>query len=492
MTHTFLWHDYETFGLDYTQDRISQFAAIRTDETLETIGEVQCLYCRPTIDALPSPQSIEITGILPQECEEKGLLEVDFARKIFDEMNQPNTISVGYNSMRFDDNVTRFLFWRNLLDPYSREWNNNCSRFDLFPLVVATWALRPEGIAWPTVQTQEGVARPSFKLENLSKANNLAHEKAHDALSDVEATIALAKLIRRVQPKLWDYAIAHRTKQEILPLVNSRKPLLWVSPAHGLQNGYMRLVLPIATSTTNANDVMMWDLMQDPTELLTLTAEEARARLFVKNEDLPNGKERLAIYSCKINQAPFLVSHLGVLSEARAQAFALDKTLALNNAVFLIENMGKINSLIEGVIETLQEQEEDEIDVEAALYSGGFTSRADKYQMQAIHRQTPQAIADSVQEGRIAFEDSRFDELLLRIRARNWPETLTEAETEQWHEFVRSKLIDGAYGSRTLEDFMAELEEMADAAGEDADERMETIYGALCEWAEYVSEAIDG
>ena len=329
---TFLWHDYETFGLSPSMDRPAQFAAIRTDERLNICEEPICLYCKPAADTLPSAQSIAITGILPQECLKKGLKEAKFAHRIHDAMSVPETISVGYNNMRFDDEVTRFVFWRNFIDPYEREYKDGCSRFDLFPLVVATWALRPEGIAWPKVATEEGHERVSFRLEHLSDANGLKHEHAHDALSDVEATIEVARLIQSRQPRLWEYALKLRSKDYVKVLVQSGKPLVWVSPMHGHDRGYTRLVLCLGQYPGRSNSVLFWDLAHDPQEMLTLTAQDVKMRLFAKEEDLPDGVTRLPIFSCKINQAPFLVAHLGFLSEERAKAFGIDREEAQREA----------------------------------------------------------------------------------------------------------------------------------------------------------------
>ena len=128
---TFLWHDYETFGAVPRRDRPAQFAAIRTDADLNEIGEPMMLYCQPALDVLPEPESCLITGITPQECLAKGVPEHEFARRINDALAEPGTIGVGYNSIRFDDEVTRHLLWRNLRDPYAREWQNGCGRWDL-------------------------------------------------------------------------------------------------------------------------------------------------------------------------------------------------------------------------------------------------------------------------------------------------------------------------------------------------------------------------
>ena len=207
-THTFLWHDYETFGIQTRRDRPAQFAAIRTDADLNEIGAPLMLYCQPANDYLPDPASCLITGITPQVAWERGVSEREFAARIEAEMARPGTIGVGYNTIRFDDEVTRFLFWRNLIDPYAREWQNQCGRWDLLDVVRMVYALRHEGIVWPT--KEDGTQ--SFKLEDLSKANGLLHEAAHDALSDVRATIALARPIRQHNPKLFDFALALHKK----------------------------------------------------------------------------------------------------------------------------------------------------------------------------------------------------------------------------------------------------------------------------------------
>ena len=201
--YSFLWHDYETFGTSPRHDRPAQFAAIRTDSGLNEIDKPVMLYCQPSPDYLPDAQSCLITGITPQICIERGISEARFAAEIEWQFSQSNTIGVGYNSIRFDDEFTRFLFWRNLIDPYAREWQNGCGRWDILDLARTAHALRPEGIVWPTGDD----GRPSFRLERLAAANGIAHDAAHDALSDVRATIGLARLIRERQPRLFDYCL---------------------------------------------------------------------------------------------------------------------------------------------------------------------------------------------------------------------------------------------------------------------------------------------
>ncbi|HCS27478.1 MAG TPA: exodeoxyribonuclease I, partial [Spongiibacteraceae bacterium] len=221
------WHDYETWGADPSRDRASQFAGVRTDADLNIVGEPLVIYNRPTPDMVPQPEACLVTGITPQEALEKGLPERDFIRAIHAELSQPGTCGVGYNSIRFDDEVTRYTLYRNFFDVYAREWQNGNSRWDLIDVVRLCCALRPEGIEWPVGEN----GAVSFKLELLTAANGLSHEAAHDALSDVHATIDLARLIKREKPKLFDYALGLRKKQHVAQLLdmNRQKPVLHIS-----------------------------------------------------------------------------------------------------------------------------------------------------------------------------------------------------------------------------------------------------------------------
>ena len=260
------WYDYETFGADPRRDRPVQFAGLRTDLDLNVIDEPLCIYCRPADDFLPHPEACLITGITPQKALAEGLPEVEFIAQINEKFSQPNTCVVGYNNIRFDDEITRFSLYRNFFDAYAREWQNGNSRWDIIDMVRLTHALRPEGIEWPTHPD----GKPSFRLDQLTVANGISHEAAHDALSDVHATIALAKLIREKQPRLYDYVFERRTKQQIAQLLNIAKPfpVLHVSSMYPSEQGCIALVAPIAAHPVNKNEVIVYDLRVDPQSFL--------------------------------------------------------------------------------------------------------------------------------------------------------------------------------------------------------------------------------
>jgi exodeoxyribonuclease-1 len=211
MTFSFYWHDYETWGADPSRDRPAQFAGVRTDASLNIIGKPLMAYCRPGDDLLPHPEACLVTGITPQQARAQGVCEAEFFELIHQQLSHPGTCGVGYNNIRFDDEITRYGLFRNFFDPYAREWQNGNSRWDTIDMVRLTHALRPEGIEWPT--REDGT--PSFRLEQLTLANNIAHQGAHDALSDVYASIDLARLVRARQPRLFDFALELRNKKKL-------------------------------------------------------------------------------------------------------------------------------------------------------------------------------------------------------------------------------------------------------------------------------------
>lgn len=480
MSHTFFWHDYETFGIDTRRDAPAQFAGIRTDAQLNEMGDPVMLYCKPPRDALPDPGSCLVTGITPQWCEERGVTEAAFAQRVLAELGAEGTIGVGYNTLSFDDEVTRHLFWRNLIDPYGREWQNRCSRWDLFNVVRCAYALRPEGIEWP--MKEDG--RPSLKLEHLSAANGLAHEAAHDALSDVRATIGLARLLRQRQPKLFDYCLKLRDKREVQnvigPLSAMRQPFLHVSGKYDPHRGYTAVVWPLAQHPTNTNEVIVWDLAEDPRMLLGLSAQDIRARLFTRREDMPEGVTRLPIKSIHINQSPVVISNLDTLSAARAAHWGIDVRRAVEHAENARADLPALDSLPWAEVFKREFANETATDAEQTLYSGAFLTRGDREQLERLRVMSGVQLATA----HPAFEDARLDDLLLRYRARNWPDTLNEEEQAQWLSHCRARLHEGKSGHRTVAQVLQRIDELAEERMQADDEAGQNVLGALVDWVE--------
>ncbi len=449
---TLYWHDYETFGLDPARDRPVQFAGIRTDEDLNIIDEPLNIMARPAPDTLPHPISSLITGITPQQALEQGLAEAEFIARILAELSQPGTCGVGYNSLRFDDEVTRNTLYRNLHDPYGREWQNGNSRWDIIDMVRACHDLRPEGIVWPR---RADADRPSFRLEELTVANGIAHEQAHDALSDVYATIAIAKLIKEKQPKLYNFLYRLRRKKEVLKHIDLKEmtPILHTSGMYGSDHGNTRLVVPVAAHPTNKNSIIVFDLAQDPALLLDLGTKTLLERLYTANEDLPEGVERPELKQLLINKCP-IIAPTSTLTGDAAKRLRIDLMTGMRNRQTLLHSRKAIQQKIAKLFEP--REFEPVTDPDLMIYAGGFFNDTDKALMNTIHDTDPQELGTQSW----IFADKRLPEMLFRYRARNYPETLSAEEQAQWLEHCHARLVDGESGHFTFSDFNTEIEQL--------------------------------
>jgi exodeoxyribonuclease-1 len=472
--NSFYWHDYETWGSDPRRDRPCQFAGQRTDLDLNPVGPPLVIYARPATDILPHPEACLITGISPQMAAERGLPEAEFAADIARELGRPGTCGVGYNSIRFDDEVTRHLFYRNLRDPYGRESQNGNSRWDLIDALRAAHALRPEGIEWPT--GEDGVA--SFRLERLTAANGIEHSGAHDALADVTATIALARLLRHCQPRLYDYALTLRAKPKVEELLASRKPLIHVSSRFPAALGCLAPILPVGRHPVNKNEVIVFNLRQDPAALFDLDIETIRARLFTRAEDLPEGTERIPLKGVHINKVPFLAP-MKTLGEAAAERWSIDRAACERHAARLREAARDLEAKIQALYSPRGGA--DETDPDLMLYGGGFFGPADRREMDRVLTATPEELA----RNSYRFQDPRLPELLLRLRARNWPETLTRAERDRWETHRRRLLTDPKGGGLTLDAYRQTLARLTVA--NTGDPARLAILSDLVAWAEQIA-----
>ena len=472
---TFYWHDYETWGANPARDRPVQFAGVRTDAELNIIGDPLMVYARPSPDYLPHPEACLITGITPQQALQEGVSEAEFIATVHAELSQPGTCGVGYNSIRFDDEVTRYTLYRNFYDPYAREWQNGNSRWDLIDVARLCRALRPEGIEWPL--REDGT--PSFRLEELSAANGLSHESAHDALSDVYATIDLAKLLKQCQPKLFEYALSLRDKRSVAAMLDvvTQVPVLHVSGRLPAAKFCSALMMPLALHPENKNSVIVYDLSVDPTPLIELSAEEIAARVFSATADLPEGAERIPLKEIHINRAP-IVATAKLLDEAVSQRLQIDMSQCRRHWAQLHKAQG-VQEKLQKIFAARQFAESNDPDV--MLYGGGFFNGEDKKMMDEVRRATPDILAMQ----RYHFKDARLPELLWRYRARNFPMSLSDSEREKWRSFCRRCLREPEQGQLGFTEFRQRLVALA---GERSSSKDAMILSELNDYADALEQ----
>lgn len=477
---TFFWHDYETFGKDPRWASACQFAGIRTDAELNVVGEPVSLFCQPPRDVLPDPEACLVTGITPQQCQQEGLPEYLFARQVAAELGKPGTCGVGFNSIRFDDEFTRHLLYRNFYDPYEREWKHGNSRWDILDVLRFMHALRPEGIEWP----RDSDGRNVFRLQELTRANRLEHEHAHDALSDVKATIAVARLVRQAQPRLFEYALGLRDKREVGRWIDlaSHKPVFHVSSRLSPERSYSGLMMPVCKDPSNNNGVVCYDLSVDPQALLACSAEEISERVFTRQDQLPAGVTRIPLKTIHLNRSPMLAA-ANVLDAATASRLKIDVAECEKHWHLILADIGAVVDKVTTVMSGQQAQAISgpaASDPEFMLYRG-FISPADRQLCEQVKRSNGAQLAQSS----FPFTDKRLQELLLRYRARNFLDTLDEEECHLWEEFrfdrLNQKWCDGYFDLETYHSKIAEL-----LAKPETDRAQRALLVKLQEWADEI------
>ncbi|HEV2607882.1 MAG TPA: exodeoxyribonuclease I [Xanthomonadaceae bacterium] len=476
---SFYWYDLETFGSDSRRTRIAQFAGLRTDDDMDPIGEPLVLYCKPTDDLLPSPEATLITGITPQQALRNGLNEAELIGHVLDEFAVPQTCAVGYNSLRFDDEFIRCTLYRNFHDPYEREWRGGNSRWDLLDMMRLAHALRPDGIEWPL--RINGTA-PSFKLTDLSAANGIDHEHAHDALSDVQALIGLARKLKQAQPRLFDYYLGMRDKRRAAALldVGNMTPVLHVSGKYSAARGSAALVAPICRHPQIDNRVIVFDLDADPEALLALDPDGIADRLYTPTADLPEGESRIPLKEIHLNRCPALVA----FDHLRADDFTrlrIDPDLAHRR----VETLRAADGLAAKVRQVYaRSREACVVDADAALYEG-FVPDHDKRLFQRVRAAAPSALPAFAAQ----FEDPRLQELVFRYQARNWPGSLDAAQQARWDAYRHARLdSDIGLSEYSFETYNGSIASLRHAHADDG--RVQALLDALQDWGNAIEASL--
>jgi exodeoxyribonuclease-1 len=466
MAQTFFFYDLETSGLSARDDRIMQFAGQRTDFDLNPIGEPYNILVALSDDTLPDPDALMVTGITPQQTVQDGYTEAQFAKLLMEEIFTPDTTVVGYNSIRFDDEFIRHLFWRNFYDPYEWTWKEGRSRWDIMDVVRMTRALRPEGIEWPVIDGKE-----VNKLEPIAKVNGIDHFKAHDALSDVEALIAVTKLVKEKQPQLYNYLLKIRDKKAVKQLVNldEKQPFVYVSGRLSSEFHKATVAFPL-TSGRNGN-VVVYDLRHDPSDFVSLAPRELEKKLFATWEERQkDGFVALPVKELQYNRAP-AVAPLGVLEQSDGwKRISLDEATITKHRNTLLAHP----EFAENVRSAYEKRPEftKSPDPEAQLYDG-FLPDMDSMRIEKVRQTSADQLADLHPE----FTDERLSPLLLHYKARNFPKSLAEDEVGAWEQWRATRI------QRRLPSFMKRLQMLA---ATEKDDNKQFILQELQLWAESI------
>ncbi|HSW85551.1 MAG TPA: exodeoxyribonuclease I [Candidatus Saccharimonadales bacterium] len=457
MAASFYFYDLETSGFRPSQARIMQFAGQRTDMDFKPIGEQLNVLIKMVSDTVPDPEAVLVTGITPQQTIADGISEAEFLKQFYHVAVKPDTIFVGFNNIRFDDEFMRFTNYRSFYDAYEWQWKDGNSRWDLLDVARMTRALKPDGIKWPFAAD----GKPTNRLEYLSSINKLEHTAAHDAMSDVMATIYLAQLIKSKQPQLFNYLLEYRSKAKVRSLVESGKPFMYTSGSFSSQ--FLHTTAALFLGRRDQQDyALVYDLRIDPTPFLKLTVNEIiDAWKFTRDPEAV----RLPVKTLKYNRCPAVIP--GVVKDKDTLArLRLTRQQILDNAVQVTKHSKSFVAKLFQAVERLDEERalvqtviiEDDLSVDDRLYDGFMTNK-DKILMTKLRQTDPIELNNYFSK----FDDRRLNSLLLLYKARNFPHSLNSEELAYWDEFRIKKLLNGGTDSR-LAKYFDRINELAETS----------------------------
>lgn len=437
---TFYFYDLETSGVNARSDRIMQFGGQRTDMDLNPIGQPANVLVKMTEDVLPEPDAVMVTGITPQKTLAEGISEAEFANQFLREIVQPGTIFVGFNSIRFDDEFMRFFLFRNFRDAYEWQWKDSNSRWDMLDVSRMARALRPEGLVWPL----DDSGKPSNRLELLASANKFDHDNAHDALSDVFATIALAKRLKNKQPKLFDYLLQMRDKRKVQSFINSEDYFVYSSGKYPGEFEKTTIVTNLGPHPDKQGN-LVYDLRYDPDEILKLSPEQLAEKW---RYDPKNPDDRLPVKGLQFNRCP-AVAPISVLDGESIKRIKIDMDQVAKNYKIISADKEFVTRLHKALLILNKDRDEkralvvDQRSVDSSLYEG-FVPDHDRKLLPEFHKADPGRLEGFIDR----FNDQRLKTLVPLFKARNFPKNLTGEEREAWDSYRKDVLTSGGENSK--------------------------------------------
>lgn len=420
--HSYLFYDLETSGLNKAFDQIIQFAAIRTDLNFKEIERHEIII-KPNPDNIPSPYAA-ITHRTPIDLWLSGEPELIAIEKIHQILNTPGTISLGYNTLGFDDEFLRFSFYRNLLPAYTHQFANQCGRADLYPIAALYFLFNNKAINWPVLEN----GKTSLKLENISKLNSLTTGAAHTAIVDVEATVALARVFAK-DKAMWSYALGYFNKitdaQRILQLskIDDDKKLethsygVLIDGIFGSEANFHAPVLSLGTHRHYKNQSLF----------LRLDTQE------LANSNLENYQEHTWVINKKISEPGFI---LPANKKYLAKLSALQKKLLRKNLEFL-QNNQELLPEIQNYYLDYKYPPAPNTDIDAALYINGFLDSQEQALCQKFHKTALENKANIINH----FQKPYLRELAIRALGRFDKDLLTPEQKNIFKNYLKQEIV---------------------------------------------------
>lgn len=416
---TYLFYDIETTGLNSCFDQVLQFAAIRTDFGLNEIDRTE-IQVRLNCDVIPAPAAI-ITHRIGVNQFQSGITEYEAIEKIHALFNTPATISLGYNTLGFDDEFLRFGFYRHLLSPYTHQFASGCSRMDLYPITILYHLFQPEALEWPINN-----GKPSLKLEHLNEANQWVNGQSHTAMVDVEATLALARQLFQHRDT-WDYACGYFNKKVDMQRIE-QLPVLFETEKHLFREGILLQGRFGIKAKYHAPVLSLGQHLHYKNQTLWLRLDAENLTQTLAN----NVADTTYVIRKKLAEQEFILPpHERFMKHLDADRLAL----AIENKAWLQQNP-KILQAICDYYQHYKYPAVPERDADAALYDIGFPTSRDEFLFKEFHKAKPAQKAKLLDE----ITQEPYHTLALRILGRHFPDALSQEHRTQFDEYLHSVL----------------------------------------------------
>ena len=418
----FLFYDLETTGVSKAHDQVLQFAAIRCDQNLNQVETPSNLFCKPRNDVFPSPSAILANRLDFRKCKREGLSEFEFALAAHDVLRRPNTFIAGYNSKKFDDELMRFLFYRNLIDPYKWGYERENKRIDVMDQILLAHVFNREvGLEFPVVDGQV-----SLKLEHIAEDNHFDARNHHDALNDATNTRSIMEIIRNQRPKLFEYALQRVNEEENRKLITESELFCHVSTIYGYANNCVSIQRFLCFHPIIRKRLLTWNLTYDPLELLKRSPQEIAQNLYLNKEQKAF---EIGFGEITLNQTPMVLKYS--LNQSNLE---VEKEKIQDNLEKLRGVEQQLSDLAEA---TYQIKDPPQVqDVDASLYdSAFFPDRNNNIRL------IDEVIQNPMDFDHREIQNKRYSELLLRLQGRNHYEQLSPQNQDEYNRYRREKLL---------------------------------------------------
>ena len=423
--YNYLFYDFETTGQNPCFDQGVRLAIIETDSQFNIINNHN-IDIQLRNDILPHPKALLVNKLSIDDLK-IGDNEYEAFKKIHQIFNAPNKISIGYNSLNFDDIFLRFGFYRNLLEPYSHHnpLKGNNFRADLYNMIFIYYLYKnQESIVWPMVNN-----RLSLRLENINAINNLYEGMSHDAEVDVHVTIQLAKKLYSIDSKMWNYLISsfikNNEKNNInkLPIItcindDQYKVGIFISNKVGLKSNYCAPVIYLCDDPKSKGQIFL--LRLDQYDFTNFKADNFASKIEKGTPTKKFGEPNFII--------PFTDKYFKSINEHII-------SLAKENLNWIKHNPDAIHDLINRKKEEKYDIVEN-IDIDASLYDKGFFKSDEIHQINIFH-ETPIVEKSNYIE---KLPNGRVKELATRIMGRNYLDSLSDDLLDYYNKYLNSIL----------------------------------------------------